>query len=161
MQSARRACSGVEAGKDGDLSAMRTRIVTKFDLCTGCRICELICSFVKEGGFNPRYARLRIETTEDSLFNDLVVCIQCDNPACMRVCPTEAIYRDLVTQAIVLDQGICNSCGLCLQHCPIGMIQVNPGTSMPMKCDLCGGDPQCVALCPTGALVLVEILGAE
>jgi Fe-S-cluster-containing hydrogenase component 2 len=25
-----------------------------------------------------------------------------------------------------------------------------------IKCDLCGGDPQCAAACPTGAIVYVD-----
>jgi len=136
---------------------MRARIITKFDVCTGCRICELICSFVKEGAFNPRYARLRIETRGDGLFNDPVVCIQCDNPACMRVCPEQALDRDPVTQAIILDQDRCHNCGLCIEYCHIGMVQLNPGASKPTKCDHCGGSPQCVAFCPTGALVVAHL----
>lgn len=139
---------------------MRQRIVTKFDVCTGCRICELICSFVKEGAFNPRYARLRIETPGDGLFNDPVVCIQCDNPACMRVCPEEALYRDPITQVVLLDQDRCHNCGLCIEYCHIDMVQINPRASKPTKCDHCGGSPRCVEFCPTGALVFVDIPNA-
>lgn len=136
---------------------MRLRIVTRFDLCTGCRICELICSQVKEGAFNPRYARLRIKTTDDGLFSQPVVCIHCDNPACMRVCPVQALYRHSDTQAIVLDQARCTNCGLCIKYCYLDMIKHDPGATKPTKCDLCNGEPQCVAYCPTGALALVEI----
>jgi len=136
---------------------LRARIITRFDLCTGCRICELICSQVKEGGFNPRYAHLRIETTDDGLFSEPIVCIHCDNPACMRVCPVEAIYRDGDTQAVILDQEKCIDCGLCIDYCHLKMIKINPGASRPTKCDLCNGEPQCVIYCPTGALSFVEM----
>lgn len=136
---------------------MRARLVTRFDVCTGCRVCELVCSFVKEGAFNPRYARLRIEAAAAGLYQQPVVCIQCDNPACMRVCPTGAIYRDSLTQAVILNQDKCHNCGLCVQYCPIAMVQVYPGASKPSKCDHCEGEPACVAFCPTGALVFVDI----
>jgi len=120
----------------------------------------MICSYTKEGFFNPRYARLRLQTTEDGLWCDPVVCIQCDNPACMRVCPTHALYRDEKTQAVILDQDKCTNCGLCIKHCHLGMIALNPGAKRPVKCDLCGGEPQCTAHCPTGALTLVQIAPA-
>lgn len=136
---------------------MRARLLTKFDLCTGCRICELVCSFVKEDAFNPGYARLRIEVAEDGLFNHVEVCIQCDNPACMRVCPTGAIVRDPSTQAILLEQGKCNGCAACITYCSIGMIHVPPGAAKPVKCDLCGGTPQCALFCPTEAIFTVQI----
>jgi Fe-S-cluster-containing hydrogenase component 2 len=37
------------------------------------------------------------------------------------------------------------------------MVQLNPGASKPTKCDHCGGSPQCVAFCPTGALVVAHL----
>jgi Fe-S-cluster-containing dehydrogenase component len=31
-------------------------------------------------------------------------------------------------------------------------VRFHPETGLPMICDLCGGDPQCVKRCATGAL---------
>ena len=36
--------------------------------------------------------------------------------------------------------------------CPFGAILYDPDNRRVIKCDLCGGDPQCVRFCPTGAL---------
>jgi len=138
--------------------ALRKMLVANFDVCTGCRICELVCSFEKEGAFNPRYSRLRVILSDDGLFNDVIVCAQCENPVCMRVCPIEgAIYRDPDTGAVIIDQEICTGCGLCAKYCPRQMIRLDNNASKAVKCDLCGGDPACVAYCPTGALFLVEV----
>jgi Fe-S-cluster-containing hydrogenase component 2 len=35
-------------------------------------------------------------------------------------------------------------------------IRLDEDTQFPLKCDLCGGDPQCVKFCPTEALVFTD-----
>ena len=142
--------------------AMRQRLVANFDVCTGCRICQLICSFEREGGFNPRHAHLRVEGVHNAVFNDIVVCTQCENAACMRVCPVEgALYRDSTTHAVVVDVEECTGCGQCALYCSIGMIVVDEATGKARKCDLCGGDPLCVRHCPAGALFVATIPSKE
>jgi Fe-S-cluster-containing hydrogenase component 2 len=138
--------------------AMRKMLASCFGLCTGCHSCELICSLTKEGAFNPRYARLRLVTLEGGLFQDVVVCAQCENAACLRACPVDgALYRDPVTHAVVVDEARCTGCGLCAQYCPRHMISLDAARGKAAKCDLCGGEPLCARYCPSGALALVEI----
>lgn len=48
----------------------------------------------------------------------------------------------------------CNGCVVCENMCTYGAIKVN---EKALICDQCGGDPQCVARCPTGALQYVEM----
>lgn len=138
---------------------MRRMLVANYDVCTGCRICELSCSFEKEQGFNPRFARLRVEASTDGLWNDIVVCAQCQNPACSRVCPTSAIHRDVEHGVVWIEPERCNGCGLCVQYCHRGIIlrydKAEGGKAY--KCDLCDGRVPCVVACPTGALHLVEL----
>ncbi len=41
--------------------------------------------------------------------------------------------------------------GLCVTACPQypnSAVRVIPATKKAIKCDLCGGDPQCVKFCP-------------
>jgi carbon-monoxide dehydrogenase iron sulfur subunit len=40
--------------------------------------------------------------------------------------------------------------------CPFGMADLYPETGMALICDLCGGDPDCVKRCATGAIVYAE-----
>ena len=40
----------------------------------------------------------------------------------------------------------CTGCKLCIKACPFGAIQVGPNREI-LKCDLCGGDPECVKYC--------------
>jgi anaerobic carbon-monoxide dehydrogenase iron sulfur subunit len=135
-------------------------LVASFDLCTGCRTCELACSFHKEGGYNPAFARLKVVGTEDGLWCDVVTCAQCENAACLRVCPHGAISRHAETGAVVLDAEACKACGLCERYCHRGIVRAGPGQRRPAKCDLCpeaGDTPPCVEQCPTGALFVVTV----
>jgi carbon-monoxide dehydrogenase iron sulfur subunit len=140
---------------------MRRVLVACYDVCTGCRTCELVCSYEKEHGYNPRFARLHIVTSRDGLWNDVIVCAQCENPACLRVCPPKAIKRDDALGVILVDPERCSGCGLCTSYCHRQIIKLYPAAegSKAYKCDLCGGRAPCVAACPTAALHLVELEG--
>ena len=128
-------------------------INTFFDQCTGCSLCRAACSMHLFGGFNPNKAVIRIEYRCENLVHLPVACRHCANPLCMRVCPVGAIERDRSTAAVVIDQNKCIACGLCSRFCPLEMIHTDPETDLAYKCDLCGGDPACVRICPYGALV--------
>ncbi len=127
-------------------------INTFFDRCTGCSLCRAACSMHLFGGFNPNKAGIRIEHRWENLVHLPVACRHCDNPLCMRVCPVTAIYRDETSGAVVIDREQCIACGLCSRFCPLEMIHADPASGQAYKCDLCGGDPECVKICPYGAL---------
>ena len=129
-------------------------IKANFDLCTGCSRCQLACSMRLLGGYNPHRALLKIEHVNENLYHLPTVCNQCSNPYCANVCPVKAIMKDRNTGALVVDHDKCIACNLCHKYCPIGMIAVDPYLKKAVKCDLCDGDPRCVAACPTGALII-------
>jgi Fe-S-cluster-containing hydrogenase component 2 len=129
-------------------------IKINFDLCTGCSICQLVCSMRLLGGYNPHRALLKIEHGRENLYHFPSVCNQCENPYCANVCPVQAIQRNPATMAMVVDHVKCVACDLCHRYCPIGAVVVDPDLKKAVKCDLCEGDPKCVAACPTGALQL-------
>ena len=129
-------------------------IKTNFDRCTGCSLCQLACSLRLLGGFNPHRALLRIEHARENLYHFPTVCNQCENPYCANVCPVQAIALDPHTGAMVVDRAACVACNQCSRYCPFQVVGVDPDLKKSVKCDLCGGDPHCVAACPTGALEL-------
>jgi len=126
--------------------------------CTACHTCELVCALGHEGVVAPSLARLRVER---DCFTDtspaIHVCRQCEDAACAAACPSEAITRDVVSGALLVDADECVGCGACVEACAFGMINVYADASeVAFKCDLCGGECRCVKHCPQRALSCVQ-----
>ncbi len=121
-------------------------------VCSGCRACELICSFTHDEVFNPRLSRVQVSKDEPTGTDTPLICRQCGVARCVQSCPKQALNRDPITKAVLVDPSTCNGCRLCAEACPFGVVRMHPETGIPLLCDLCGGDPQCVRRCVTGAL---------
>lgn len=131
---------------------MNHRFVVNPDLCTGCRTCELACSFTH--AIEGLRGQTRIYPL-DGGFKDLwipVVCLQCDDAACVKSCLVDALGRNPETGAIELNQEVCVKCMACVAACPFGCSILDQQHKIIVKCDLCGGDPACAHFCPTKAL---------
>lgn len=125
------------------------------DKCTGCGLCEMVCSLKHEGECNPTLSRIKI--VKGALFISVpVTCQQCGTPLCREVCPLDAIHRDSETGAYLVDAERCVGCRLCVIACPLGAIEIHPYEHLAMNCDLCGGDPMCVKFCLPEALTYVS-----
>lgn len=122
------------------------------EACTGCRQCELICSFEQGGSYSPRLSRIRLVKFEDKCLSVPVTCTYCERPICEEVCPVGAMTHDPVTGAAKVNEESCRGCKECANACPLGAIDMHPEKGTAMRCDLCGGDPACVNYCPAGAL---------
>jgi len=129
--------------------------------CSGCKRCELVCSFVKEKIFSPVRSRVQLVKIRETGTNIPVVCQQCTEPVCMDVCPTKALTRDDKTGAVILNEDLCIGCRMCFIICPIGAISINIDSKKMAKCDLCKGKPACVEACGYGALEYVEAAEAS
>lgn len=137
---------------------MPKEIVIDISKCTGCGYCELICSFTHHDEFNPRKARIRVNTFIEKSMAVPVVCYQCEDPWCVNACPAGALHIETDTSAntrmITVDKSQCVGCKMCTLACPFGCIEVTDGQAE--KCDLCGGTPQCVNVCRAGALQFID-----
>lgn len=121
--------------------------------CTGCKICELVCSLEKEATFNYLLSRIRIYSQETPRILDTpVTCRLCDGAPCVAACPVEALSQDLASGMIGLKRDLCIGCVACVEACPYGAIYIHPREQVPVTCDLCDGRVRCVAVCPSGAL---------
>jgi Fe-S-cluster-containing hydrogenase component 2 len=125
--------------------------------CTGCRICELVCSFHHYKEFNPSKSRIRIIKDERRGLDIPITCMNCMDAPCMSVCPVDAIRRDSETGIVKIYSEDCIGCKLCIMVCPLGAISIDPSNGTAMKCDLCNGTPKCVKFCPTGALQYEDV----
>ena len=125
--------------------------------CTGCRLCEMVCSFCHEQECSTAMSRIRILRDEEFGNHLLQLCIQCADAPCIESCPVEgALYRDEETGVIVVNEEDCIGCEACIEACPLRALFLDKEKDIVFKCDLCGGDPECVKVCPVQALVLKE-----
>ncbi len=139
--------------------------------CTGCKTCEFACKDYYDLGTDVQYRKVYEctggETARDdrgflttSCFTYYVSmsCNHCDNPACVKVCPTGAMSKNAETGLVSVDAGKCIGCGYCHMACPYNAPKVDREKGHSVKCDGCaervaaGEQPICVRACPARAL---------
>lgn len=125
------------------------------EFCTGCGICQLACSLVKEKEANPAKSRIFIERVVMDGLMIPHICINCRKPYCIEACRRGAINKDVQTGWVTIDEEKCNNCMLCVSACPFSAIVVTPEREV-LLCDVCGGNPKCVEMCPTGAIQFAD-----
>lgn len=132
------------------------------DNCIGCHACEAACSEKNalpahlsfrsvgyvEGGTYPDFRRVNIS----------MACNHCDDPVCLKGCPTRAYTKFAEYGAVLQDPDICFGCGYCTWVCPYNAPQLDPVKGEVSKCNMCvdrlevGLKPACAAACLAGAL---------
>ncbi len=132
------------------------------DNCIGCHACESACSEKNdlpphlsfrsvgyvEGGTFPNYTRMNIS----------MACNHCDDPVCLKGCPTRAYTKHPEYGAVLQDPDICFGCGYCTWVCPYNAPQLDPVAGQVEKCNMCvdrlevGLKPACVSACLGNAL---------
>lgn len=163
---------------------MNRFVTTDPSRCIGCNTCMAACAQVHRVAGLQSHPRLTVTRTQQATAP--VVCRQCEDAPCARVCPVNAIRHS--SGSIDLDEKTCVGCKLCALACPFGAITVDgtsiagvagigdttpnhaagmsrvlvwePGVhSIAVKCDLCAFQPrgpECVRVCPTRALVVMD-----
>ncbi len=131
-------------------------LMTDYEQCTGCRLCELVCSVKHEGVANPSRSRIKIVKWEWEGRYVPMSCQQCLSAPCMSICPVKAISRDEALNRVMVDNDTCIGCRMCVSICPFGAMGWDNGSKKVYKCDFCSGDPQCARFCETGAVKYIE-----
>ncbi len=132
------------------------------DNCIGCHACESACAEKNEtpahlafrsvgyveGGSFPDYKRMNIS----------MACNHCDDPVCLKGCPTRAYTKHAEYGAVLQDPETCFGCGYCTWVCPYNAPQLDPVKGQVSKCNMCvdrlevGLKPACVSACVGNAL---------
>lgn len=129
------------------------QLIIAHELCNGCGLCEIICSLHHEGYINRECSRVRISRQEKPI---PLICLQCLEPLCQTNCPVGTIDRCPDSGILIVDHERCLSCYCCIISCPFGGSSEDCNGRM-IRCDLCGGEPQCANFCPTGALTVSTV----
>ncbi|TAK24780.1 MAG: 4Fe-4S dicluster domain-containing protein [Chloroflexota bacterium] len=152
--------------------------------CDGCEECTKACQATHALAKDQRWINVyKIKNSTGTEFFMPRLCMQCENPPCLRVCPTGATYagRDGV---VLVDQNLCIGCRTCMAACPYEaryfnwkepptplkpVAQTMPEFPVPQKkgtvgkCILCvhyanqGKLPACVDACSMEALYIGDM----
>ena len=139
--------------------------------CTGCRTCSVACSDLHN--YAPDIVLRRVIEFEGGTWKvntngtctqnvfayyTSIGCNECENPVCVKACPTGAHHKRTEDGLVVIDTEKCIGCGMCAKACPYGSPVLDKAAMKMRKCDGCvartskGGMPVCVEACPERAL---------
>jgi Fe-S-cluster-containing hydrogenase component 2 len=132
-----------------------TKIVSiRREKCTGCHLCQLICSYTKTGEFNIEKSRIAIVERDKEGFAQMI-CRNCDEAPCMEACPAGAIVKRKEDGYVLLKEEKCVGCNMCVMVCPFNAIR--GGNHVNYKCDTCDGQERCAAICAHGAIEFLDL----
>ncbi|MBI3492433.1 MAG: polysulfide reductase NrfD, partial [Acidobacteria bacterium] len=134
--------------------------------CIGCHACTIACK--AEHQIPIGVNRCWVKTVEEGTFPATrrlffpVLCNQCDDAPCARICPTNALYkrRDGIVD---LHGDACIGCRACMVACPYDQLFIDPNTHTAEKCNFCANRvenellPACVSVCPTECRIFGDL----
>ncbi len=132
------------------------------DNCIACHACESACS--EKNDLAPHMAYRRVGSIEGGTYPDVtrinisMACNHCEDPVCLKGCPTRAYTKYLEYGAVLQDPEICFGCGYCTWVCPYNAPQLDTEKGQVQKCNMCvdrlevGLQPACVDACLANAL---------
>src|SRR5512140_944351 len=101
----------------------RYAMVVDLSRCTGCHACAMACK--AENGTPPGVWWSKVLPTEIGKYPAAsmdflpVLCMHCDNPPCVDVCPTGASYKRS-DGIVMVNYDACIGCKYCETACPYG-----------------------------------------
>ncbi len=107
----------------------RYAIVVDTQRCTGCHTCGIACKLENNLPADVWWNRAVTMAphginapngTYPNVDMDFctVQCQHCENPACVKVCPVGATYKDAETGVVRQDYDKCIGCRMCMAACP-------------------------------------------
>src|SRR4051812_7776884 len=134
--------------------------------CIGCHACTIACKAEHEIPVGAN--RCWVKTVEKGSFPETrrfffpVLCNQCEEAPCVRICPTNALFkrRDGIVD---LNTGNCIGCRACMEACPYDQLFIDPNTHTAEKCNFCANRvenkllPSCVIVCPTQCRIFGDL----
>jgi len=134
--------------------------------CSGCTTCQIACKDKNDLAVGQLFRKVhetaggsyrrtgKVVTQDVYAFWLSLSCNHCNDPICVKNCPTGAMQKRLEDGIVFVDQEHCIGCKICIKSCPYGAPQYNPKIKKMGKCDFCRDllaeekPPACVAACP-------------
>jgi len=134
--------------------------------CIGCHACTIACKAEHEIPIGVN--RCWVKTVEKGVFPETrrfffpVLCNQCDDAPCARICPTNALFKRY-DGIVDLRGDVCIGCRACMVACPYDQLFIDPNTHTAEKCNFCANRvenqllPACVSVCPTECRIFGDL----
>ncbi len=148
------------------MPAPRYAMVVDVRRCIACHACSVACK--SENAVPLGVWRGWLKIVEKGTYPNVsrpvlpMLCNNCQNPICVRNCPTQATYQR-EDGIVMVDPHRCIGCKYCIASCPYNVRYLNPMKKIVQKCQWCnhrveaGLQPACVNTCPTGAMALGDL----
>jgi protein NrfC len=148
-------------------------MVIRQDRCIGCERCMESCVATnKVPGYGWRTLVLQKEAPEAIGQKQEfipILCNHCNNPPCVRTCPTGATYKDKANGIVMMDDKKCIGCKSCMIACPYDARYYNEEKHAIDKCDFCfvallsKGNKLtvCAAICPADVRIFGDLSDPE
>ena len=109
--------------------------------CSGCHLCEMVCSLFHVGVINVEKSAIRIQKNDlGNSHNTPIFCLQCKDMKCLE---GEGAQEGLEKKKFIWNKSRA-------ERCPFGALGVFENEAY--HCDLCGGSPQSIKVCTPKAL---------
>ncbi|MFN3479246.1 MAG: 4Fe-4S dicluster domain-containing protein [Thermodesulfovibrionales bacterium] len=94
-----------------------------------------------------------------------MLCNHCNNPPCVRACPTKATYKDKNNGIVMMEYKKCIGCKTCAVACPYNARYFNEERRAMDKCNFCydtrlsKGEKltACAEACPAGVRIFGDL----
>lgn len=116
-------------------------MVMRQDRCVDCELCKEACvktNKVPDYGYRTTILE---KVSPNAVGNKRefipVLCNQCNNPPCVRACPTKATYKDQKNGIVQMEDKRCLGCKSCVLACPYNARYFNEEKHAIDKCNFC------------------------
>lgn len=116
-------------------------MVIRQDRCIGCQRCMDACVLhndVPEYGWRTLVLEKEVPKAVGQKTEFIpILCNHCNNPPCVRTCPTKATYKDQTNGIVMMNDKKCIGCKSCIIACPYNARYFNEKKAAIDKCDFC------------------------
>jgi tetrathionate reductase subunit B len=116
-------------------------MVIRQDRCIGCERCMEACvstNHVPEYGWRTLVLEREVKKAIGQKREFIpILCNHCNNPPCVRTCPTKATFKDQTNGIVMMNDKKCIGCKSCMIACPYNARYFNEEKGAIDKCDFC------------------------